>query len=156
MSQRDWASFPKAWSRQVGCAQDTSHGGHRAPTEENQLCCWKTSGGECLPAGVSQHWHSRHPGLDASLIWDLSCALGGVQQHPWPPPTTCCSIRLPPDYDNQKCLQTWPNVAYIENHCSKCWKSHSDWRFPWEELDHVTNCNKPLSPSVSKSSVDMG
>ena len=55
---------------------------------------------------VSQPWHYRHSELGNSLWWGLSCALRMFSTIVSTPPNSILSC------DNQKCLQTLPNVPW--------------------------------------------
>ena len=78
----DDAAFPRG-----GRATSSSlHKGRAAP-----VLSWGS--GTFDQARRSQSQHSRHPGLENSLLWGLSCALLYVSLSPWPQPTNAnCTI----------------------------------------------------------------
>lgn len=65
---------------------------------------------------ASQCWHYWHFGLDNSLLWGLSCALQGIQQHLWSLLTRCqqdtWQPKIPPDIT----LSLGSKIAPVENH----------------------------------------
>lgn len=89
---------------------------------------WQVCGcGDWLDAyqhlSVTDIWEWLIPCCGETVLW-----LGDVQEHPW----TLPSRSQPPSCDNQRCLQTLPNVPWeskltpLDNHPSR-WLSASKW-----------------------------
>lgn len=51
-----------------------------------------------------------------TILWGPSCALGGIQQHPWCSTHQMLEASYHTPHDNQKPPQTLPNVPWKQNH----------------------------------------
>lgn len=136
-----------------GMGPGHSRGGHKAYREEKQVSPWGTHRGWIplsqgfLTLAVLAFWAN-------SLSWGLSCGMfSGV---PGLHPLGAVTPHLPNKSGQPKMSPDTGECLLLESHHSKRWKSPpKQVLFHREESDCLAHCNKPLYPSVLKSSVNV-